>query len=186
MTIRRLALVALFGSTSWAAQAADKVVYRPVPGWVKPAPPIDPTKVTSDSPVLLLLDNQQRLDGGEVWQYSDTATRIATTEMLGQAGTVSLQWQPAAGDLIIHRAEIIRGAEHIDLLKTGKGFDVLRREQQLEQRQLDGMLTATMAVEGLRVGDVLHVTSSITRKDAVLNGQVQGFQGIPAAPFKID
>jgi tetratricopeptide (TPR) repeat protein len=186
MTIRRLALVALFGSTSWAAQAADKVVYRPVPGWVKPAPPIDPTKVTSDSPVLLLLDNQQRLEGGEVWQYSDTATRIATTEMLGQAGTVSLQWQPAAGDLIIHRAEIIRGAEHIDLLKTGKGFDVLRREQQLEQRQLDGMLTATMAVEGLRVGDVLHVTSSITRKDAVLKGQVQGFQGIPAAPFKID
>lgn len=182
---RRLALLALFGSTSWAAHAADKVVYQPVPGWVKPAPAIDPAAITPDSPVILLLDNQQRLEGGEVWQYTDAATRIATTEMLGQIGTVSLQWQPAAGDLIVHRAEIIRGADHIDLLKTGKGFDVLRREQQLEQRQIDGMLTATMAVEGLRVGDVLHVTSSITRKDAVLKGQVQGFQGLPAAPLKI-
>lgn len=183
--MRRLALVALFGSTSWAAQAADKVVYQPVPGWVKPAPAIDPATVTADSPVLLLLDSQQRLEGGEVWQYTDTATRIATTEMLGQAGTVNLQWQPAAGDLIVHRAEIIRGAEHVDLLKAGKGFDVLRREQQLEQRQLDGMLTATMAVEGLRVGDILHVVASITRKDAVLQGQVQAFQGLPAAPLKI-
>ncbi|USU08261.1 DUF3857 domain-containing protein [Sphingomonadaceae bacterium OTU29MARTA1] len=185
MTTRRLALLALFGSTSWAAQAADKVVYQPVPGWVKPAPAIDPAKITPDSPVLLLLDNQQRLEGGEVWQYTDTATRIASPEMLGQAGTVTLQWQPAAGDLIVHRAEIIRGAEHIDLLKSGTSFDVLRREQQLEQRTLDGMLTATMAVQGLRVGDVLHVTSSITRKDRVLAGKVQGFQPLPAAPLKI-
>lgn len=188
--MRRLALVALFGSTSWAAHAADKVLYQPVPAWVKPAPAIDPGAVTADSPVLLLLDSQQRLEGGEVWQYTDTATRIATTEMLGQAGTVNLQWQPAAGDLIVHRAEIIRGPERIDLLKAGAaggkgGFDVLRREQQLEQRQLDGMLTATMAVEGLRVGDILHVVASITRKDAVLKGQVQGFQVLTAAPLKI-
>ncbi len=33
MKMRRLALVALFGSTSWAAQAADKVLYQPVPAW---------------------------------------------------------------------------------------------------------------------------------------------------------
>lgn len=190
MKMRRLALVALFGSTSWAAQAADKVLYQPVPAWVKPAPAIDPATVTPDSPVLMLLDNQQRLEGGTVWQYTDTATRIASAEMLGQAGTVSLQWQPAAGDLIVHRAEIIRGSERIDLLKTGAGgakagFDVLRREQKLEQRQMDGMLTATMAVEGLRVGDILHVVASITRKDAVLQGAVQGFQGLPSAPLKI-
>ena len=190
MKMRRLALVALFGSTSWAAQAADKVLYQPVPAWVKPAPAIDPATVTPDSPVLMLLDNQQRLEGGTVWQYTDTATRIASAEMLGQAGTVSLQWQPAAGDLIVHRAEIIRGSERIDLLKTGAGgakagFDVLRREQKLEQRQMDGMLTATMAVEGLLVGDILHVVASITRKDAVLQGAVQGFQGLPSAPLKI-
>jgi hypothetical protein len=54
MTMRRLALLALFGSTSWAAHAADKVVYQPVPGWVKPAPAIDTAKITNDSPVLLV------------------------------------------------------------------------------------------------------------------------------------
>ena len=68
MKMRRLALVALFGSTSWAAQAADKVLYQPVPAWVKPAPGVDPASVTPDSPVLMVLDNQQRLEGGTVWQ----------------------------------------------------------------------------------------------------------------------
>ena len=33
-----------------------------------------------------------------------------------------------------------------------------RREQALERRMLDGVLTATLPVEGLRVGDILHLT----------------------------
>lgn len=168
------------------AQAADKILYQPVPDWVKPAPAIDPAKITDASPVLLLLDNQQRLQDGQVWMYADSATRIASSEVLGQAGTVSLPWQPDAGDLIIHRAEIIRGAERIDLLKSGKGFSVIRREQKLEQRQLDGMLTATMPVEGLSVGDILHLTISVTRKDAVLKGDMQGFAMLPALPLRVD
>ncbi|MBA4040185.1 MAG: hypothetical protein C0468_07720, partial [Planctomyces sp.] len=178
-------VAALLASASMSAQAADKILYQPAPDWVKPAPAIDPAKITADSPVLLMLDNQQRLQDGTVWAYTDTATRAATTELLGQLGTVSLTWQPAAGDLIVHRAEIIRGGDRIDLIKAGKGFSVIRREQKLEQRQLDGMLTATMAVEGLQVGDILHVVASITRKDGALGGQMQGFTPLAAAPLKI-
>ncbi|WP_267419092.1 MULTISPECIES: DUF3857 domain-containing protein [unclassified Sphingomonas] len=183
--MRRLVILALLGASSAGAQAADKVLFQPAPDWVKPAPAIDTAAVTDASPVVLLLDNQQRLQGGEVWTYADVATRVATSEMLGQAGTVSLPWQPAGGDLIVHRAEIIRGTEHIDLLKSGKGFSVIRREQQLEQRQLDGMLTATMPVEGLRVGDIVHLTFSITRRDAVLKGQMQGFTGLQTLPLRL-
>ncbi|WP_288937211.1 tetratricopeptide repeat protein [uncultured Sphingomonas sp.] len=178
-------VAALLASASMSAQAADKILYQPAPDWVKPAPAIDPARITADSPVLLMLDNQQRLQDGTVWAYTDTATRAATTELLGQLGTVSLTWQPAAGDLIVHRAEIIRGGDRIDLIKAGKGFSVIRREQKLEQRQLDGMLTATMAVEGLQVGDILHVVASITRKDGALGGQMQGFTPLAAAPLKI-
>lgn len=155
------------------ARAGDKPVYAVAPDWVKPAPPLDATKLGDDAPQVLILDHQQRLQDGEAWAYIDTAGYIANTQMLGQSGTVSLPWQPDKGDLIVHRAAIIRGAETIDLLAQGQRFTVLRREEKLDERQLNGQLTATMAVEGLRVGDVLRMSFSITRRDAALGGGVE-------------
>jgi tetratricopeptide (TPR) repeat protein/transglutaminase-like putative cysteine protease len=167
------------------AHAGDKPIYADVPAWVKPAPPIDVSKLTDDAPVVLLIDNQQRLADGQVWAYFDSATRASSTQVLGAIGTIQLPWQPAHGDLIVHRVEIIRGTEHIDLLKAGGKFEVLRREQALDRRTLDGMLTATMAVAGLRVGDVLHFTASITRKDPTLKGKVQSIAPLIVDPFRV-
>ncbi|MEG3150725.1 DUF3857 domain-containing protein [Sphingomonas sp. ZT3P38] len=167
------------------AHAGDKPLYAPAPDWVKPAPPIDPAAVKEDSPVFLILDNQQRLKDGEVTGYVETAARVASTQILDSLGTIKLPWSPDKGDLIIHRAEIIRGTEHIDLLATGERFSVLRREEQLEQRMLSGTLTATMAVGGLRVGDVLHLSYSVTEKDPTLKGNVQAFASLVAEPFRV-
>lgn len=177
--MRRLVILGLLASVGGVAHAGDKPLYQPAPAWVKPAPPIDATKLKDDSPLLLTLDRQERLEDGTVWAYSDIATRLATPEVVAQAGTITVPWQPEMGDLIVHKVEIIRGAEHIDLLATGKRFEVLRREQQLEQRQLNGQLTATMAVEGLRVGDVLHFVASVTDKEAVLGGAMQAAALLP-------
>lgn len=179
-----LLLGVLLASAS-AAGASDVPAYRPAPDWVKPAPPIDAAKLDDSSPILLVLDNQQRIASGEVWTYSNTATRIASAEILGNAGTVSIPWRPAKGDLIIHALEIIRGAERIDLLKGDKRFAVLRREQQLEQRQLDGLLTATMAVEGLRIGDVLHLAASVTARETAFGAATQAAAVLPVAPFRV-
>ena len=167
------------------AHAGDKPLYAPVPDWVKPAPAIDATTLKDDSPALLELDNQQRFKDGEVTAYGETVVRIATTQMLDAAGTLKMPWQPDKGDLTIHRVEIIRGTDHIDLIAGGQRFSVLHREEQLEQRQLNGVLTATMAVEGLRVGDILRFSFSITQKDPTLKGNVQAFAGLPAAPARV-
>jgi tetratricopeptide (TPR) repeat protein len=167
-----------------AAQAGDKPLYAPAPVWVKPAPPIDAAKLATDAPIFLVMDSQQRLQDGEVASYSEQAARMTSPQMLDAFGTVKLPWQPDKGDLTIHTAEIIRGAEHINLLKGGDRFSVLRREEQLEQRMMNGLLTATMAVEGLRVGDVLHLAYSQTQKDATLQGNVQAFAQLPADPVR--
>ncbi|MGN6374895.1 MAG: DUF3857 domain-containing protein, partial [Sphingomonas sp.] len=181
----RGAFVVALAAMAGAAHASDKPVYAPPPAWVKQAPAPDTASLGADAPVYLLLDRQQRVEGGQLWTYVDTATRAATPQVLTQIGTVSLPWMPDKGDLIIHRAEIIRGSEHIDLLKGGSPFTVLRREQQLEQLSLDGMLTATMPVEGLRVGDVLRLSFSITEKDPTLKGNVQAFAPLVADPFRV-
>lgn len=183
--MRRSAFVAvMLLATASAAHAGDKVLLQPVPGWVKPAPPIEAAKLDDAAPIVVVLDNQQRIDGSRVDAYVESATRVASTQLQGQLGTISLAWQPDKGDLIVHGIEILRGAERIDLLGTGAGFTVLRREQRLEAQELDGTLTATMQASGLRVGDVLRVRYTVTQADAALGGKAQAYLPAPADPFR--
>lgn len=186
MTLKSLLATTAAIILSFPAHAGDKPVYAAAPAWVAAAPPLDPTKLDASAPVILVFDNQQRLQDGKVWTYLDTATRVATPELLTQLGTITLPWMPDKGDLIVHSVEILRGAERIDVL-AGKGekFAVLRREQQLERRTMDGMLTATLAVEGLRLGDVLRVRMSTTNTDQALKGEMQATAPLPAEPFRL-
>ena len=170
---------------SGAAAAADKPLYQPAPAWVAPAPAIDASKLGDDTPILVRLDTQERLADGIVWSYRDVATRLASPEVVTQAGTLSIPWDPAKGDLIVHSVEIIRGGQRIDALAGGKRFTVIRREEQLEQQAIDGRLTATLPVEGLRVGDVLHMAVTVSRREAALGGAMQDIATVPALPLRV-
>lgn len=182
--MRWLTMGAVCALATGAAQAKDVPLYQPAPDWVKPAPPITPAQLTASAPIYVLLDTQERLKDGQVWRYVDSATRVASQEIMTQAGMLNIPWQPDQGDVIVHKVEIIRGNEHIDLLAGGKRFTVLRREQKLEQREIDGTLTANMPIEGLRIGDVVHTTISVTNHDKALAENVQASAGLPAAPFR--
>lgn len=184
MFVRTGAWVVLLCATG-SAWAGDKPLYQPAPAWIVPAP--EPTGARpATGPTTVLLDHQQRVADGQTWAYTDQAVRVVSTQMMNEVGTVTLPWQPDDGDLIVHRAEIMRGAERIDLLAKGQRFEVLRREEQLERLQMNGTLTATMAVEGLRVGDVLRMTYSVTNKDRALQGNVQTMLPLISAPMKVD
>ncbi|UYY79135.1 DUF3857 domain-containing protein [Sphingomonas sp. R1] len=180
----RKLLVAVLLSTAGVAHAGDKPLYQAAPGWVKAAPAPDPKRTAESDPMIVLFDEQARIADGQVWTYFDQAQRVVSAQMLSNVGTVTLPWQPDAGDLIIHRVEIIRGGERIDLVAAGQRFQVLRREQQLEQWQINGTLTASLAVEGLRVGDVLRLSYSTTHKDAALQGNAQAFLPLFADPMR--
>ncbi|WP_066799139.1 DUF3857 domain-containing protein [Sphingomonas soli] len=172
MFVRALiAILAAFACGT--AYAGDKPLYAAAPTWVTPAPEIDFSKLTDRDPMLVLFDQQQRIENGQVWIYMSQALRVVSPQVLSQVGTIQLPWQPDQGDLIVHVAQIVRGAERIDLLAKGEPLKVLQREEQLEKSQISGTLTATMAVEGLRVGDTLIFRYSITRKDRALAGNVQ-------------
>lgn len=84
-----------------------------------------------------------------------------------QAGNVSIAWNPASGDPVIHRLLVHRDGERIDVLKNSE-FEILRREGQLEQAILDGMLTAVLRVPDLRVGDELELAYTVPSHDATL------------------
>ena len=168
MRIRALGLYALLlASTSFAAETPR---YDKPGGWVEAA---DLDKATrSAAGPFVILDKQVRAEDGSVTTYSDFAVSIDSPQALSQFGTLTAQWLPDKGDLVIHRAALVRDGAEIDLLGRSK-FTVLRREQELEQRALTGALTATMPVSGARIGDIVRLTYSVSVRDAAIGGQVQ-------------
>lgn len=167
------------------AHAGDVPLYQPAPDWVGGAPLPDLAKLAPDSPATIAYDMHQRIEDGRVWSYVDATTRIASPEMLSSLSTLTMPWAPDKGDLIVHELAILRGSQRIDLIAQGQKFEVLRREQALEQRELTGILTATLAVEGLQVGDVLRMRISTTLKDQALGGRAQTSVALLAEPAKV-
>src|SRR5579875_1602193 len=107
----------LIGCVAVPAWASDTPRYEPAPSWVLPVPPIKPA--ASPGPLLSVLDEQTRIADGTVWTYHETGARAVSAEALARMGTVTLNWQPFHGDLIVHRVDIVRDGHHIDVLKTG-------------------------------------------------------------------
>ena len=183
---RRFAIVAtavLLSST--AARAGETILYSPVESWVeiKSLPKNSQGAATPSSTILL--DRQVRLQDGTVWTYSDGAMQLSTPELVTNATTLTAVWQPEQGDLVIHRVELIRENTVIDVLAAGAKFEVLRREQQLENRTIDGFLTATMTVPGARVGDILRLAYTVSAKDKALDGNMEWSTALPAKPFDL-
>ena len=166
-----------------AAQAGETVVYAQIPDWVEQS---DVAALASaDGPAELLYDWQYRINSGVVHAYTDRAVRIDNPESLMAENTLSLTWLPDKGDLTIHRLEIHRAGSVIDLSAQGAQFEVIRREQGLEQRLLDGQLTATLSVPGLREGDVLRTAFTISTDDQALGDDVQVVQFLPSEPWQV-
>ena len=86
-----------------------------------------------------------------------------------------LEWDPQTDTPIVHKLHIIRGDQVIDALAGGKTFTVLRREKNLEIAMLDGRLTATLQLEGLRVGDIVDLATTVRRHEPALQGRSENF-----------
>ena len=160
---------------------AGEAVLRAAPAaWVEMAD-LGQAEQAAQGP-FLIHDIQVRAENGTVTTYSDFAVKIDSPQALTQFGTLTAVWMPEKGNLVVHRAALMRDGKEIDLLQASK-FTVLQREQQLELRNLTGMLTATMPVSGARIGDVIRLTYSVSVRDAALDGNVQDFQSLPYSPL---
>lgn len=162
--------------------AGDAVLYSPAPAWVVPA---DFAAAQAKGESLVLLDQQTRMDGGTTQNFSDIAYKIDSPEALTKAGTLQLGWLPDKGDLTVHRIEIYRDGKPVDLVAAGSRYTVLRREKSLEKRSLDGLLTATLAVPGLKLGDIVRFSQTVTLRDQALGDATQMISPLRADPAKM-
>lgn len=157
------------------AAAADQPRIEPVPEWVQEVALPEPDPARADAPVqILLLTMQTHLgDGGDV-AYVEYAGTPQRPEALQATGTISIPWQPESAELRIHKLQVIRGGEVRDVLASGEQFTLLRRESNLESAMLDGVVTATMHLDDLRVGDTIRVAFSYRRIPGALDLKSEG------------
>jgi tetratricopeptide (TPR) repeat protein len=171
MLNRMMFVAAVQSMTPFAAWAADKPVIGPPAAWVKPTPLPTETGTTDAAAVrIILIDQQMQFgpDGDSL--YLETAARIQTPQGLAPMGNFAVRWKPETDVVTVHKFQILRGKEVIDLLAKGPGFTILRREQNLEYAALDGALTATIQPEGLQVGDIVDIAYTTRRLDPLLRG----------------
>lgn len=157
------------------AMAAEDILFQDAPAWVESR---DMTEVLgrekSADAMFVILDKQVKMEDGSVAIYTDVALRAISVEALPVIGKlIKANWQPDQGDLIIHRLEIIRGDETLRPLDKGLEFEVIRREKNLEQQELNGRLTATTQLEDLQVGDIARFSYSTSRGNPALDGNVE-------------
>ena len=146
----------------------------PLPAWadVLPVPPAVATRqaiavrledthlLVADTPVILVNAAQQVNDPGA----------------LGQIGQIAIHFIPQYQRLLLHKVAILRGDQVIDHTQTAQ-VRFLQREAGLEQGMYSGVITASVLLPDVRVGDTLHLQYSIAGANPIFGGRYA--QGVP-------
>ncbi len=174
-----IVVLALLG-VSTPALAASEIAYGEVPDWVRPAlVPVEPAQ-RQGAFAVLARDMQVRIDDDGQHVYESSEYLIQTSEGLA-LGNLTIVWNPAAGGPTVHAVNIVRDGAVIDVLDAQR-FRVFQREGGLEESFLDGLLTASLQVPGLRVGDRIQFALTSISKDPTLPENPFGLLGMPGIP----
>jgi len=166
-----LATVVLISSSQVLADApvSDRPAISPPSAWVKPLTAA-PVPIADGAALhVLLRDVQVSLNGPTTSTFTSVAFHIAKPDALASLGTFAVAWKPDTDHATVHWLRIRRGEKVQDVLAL-QPFTVLRREQNLEMAALDGVLTATLTIPGLQVGDVLEMAWTTERTEPLLGG----------------
>ncbi len=174
-----LAGVALPAGVLAAAPSArlERPLVGPPAAWVAPATmPAAPAAAEGAATVDLFNDVQSRFTAEGDSSYYGAIYKIATPQGLDDA-SLEISWDPALETLTIHHYRLLRDGKPIDMLGDGSKLTVIRREKNLEQAALDGELTASLQPEDLRVGDIVDLAYTITRRDPAMGGRSEFMVG---------
>jgi len=158
---------------------ADTVRLGPEPAWAKPSKLLPVPENTSgliffrrnDTKVHLTPKGQSTLQNQRLTLLDSRALEI---------GNLSLTWNPETGSPILHKLLIHRNGDVIDVLENNS-FEVIRREDKLEESILNGFLTAVLRVPDLRVGDDLEWSYTSPTHDPTLGDKSSGMLSLGGA-----
>ena len=159
-----------FKETSVSANSFARGV--PLPAWADALPLPAPT-VTRRA-VAVRLDDTHLLVAERPVLLVNAAQQVNDASVLGQIGQIALQFIPQYQRLVLHKVAIVRDGRPIDhTLSAPVRF--LQRESGLEQGLYSGVITATLLLPDVRVGDTLHLQYSVEGANPIFGARyVQG------------
>ncbi len=146
----------------------------PVPAWADllPLPP----PVATRRPLTIRLEDTQLLVADQPVLLVNAAQQVFEAGALGQIGQVSIQFIPQYQRLVLHKVAVLRGDATIDHTATAP-VRFLQREAGLEQGVYSGVITASLLLPDVRVGDTLLLQYSIEGANPIFGGRYA--QGLP-------
>lgn len=118
-----------------------------------------------------LYDVQADRRGGHDLLYVEHVFEPRAESMVGEAGRFQIEFNPAFQKLTLHRVELRRNGQWHDRLAPDK-VSLARRESGFERDLADGVVTALIVLDDVRVNDVLRVGYTIAGSNPVLQGDV--------------
>ncbi len=108
---------------------------------------------------MLLDDVQVDLCGAERAWFHRRAELVTAHGGAERVAQFSVSFDPAFERLEIHTVRVLRGAQAIDHAHAD-GFQILRREQNLERLIFDGRVTIHFTIPDVRPGDIVETSST--------------------------
>ncbi len=144
-----------------------------LPRWVQPR--AIPEVKAGGPAVLALWDSQTWLDAAQT-TYVHRALRVNDPSVLSGLGRVSLQFIPAYQRMVLHTLQVVRDGVVVDRLAAAQ-VRFLQRETGLESNLYSGIVTASILVDDLRVGDTLEIAYSTIGANPVFGPLYSGVEG---------
>ncbi|HUF74066.1 MAG TPA: DUF3857 domain-containing protein [Gammaproteobacteria bacterium] len=154
--------------------AADNgVTLVPTPGWVVENEIPDPSSYQFE-PVqgvrYLLFDLQHDATLEAPALYSRTVSQATTVVGVSQVSQFTAPFDPAYQTLDFHHVRVIRDGVVEDRHESAS-YDVLRREQLLELQMVTGVMTASLRLSDVRVGDIVDIAFSASGVPSAFDGR---------------
>ena len=103
--------------------------------------------------------------------YVDYAYEALSDSYISDAGRFKISFNPEYQRLVIHRADLRRSGKWSQRLSVDK-VSLARREAGFENDLADGLVTALIVLEDVRVGDVVRIGYTVIGSNPVMAGQV--------------
>lgn len=163
-----LALGASGASAPAPAPSFDYTV-EAEPAWVAPATESS-AQVARGGMHYRVIDEQIRVEDKGESIHSHVVRVVDDVGGLTVASQIEVEFDPSYQTLAMHHLEIVRDGHRIDRL-SGRKYQVLQRETQLERQVYDGRATLSIVLDDVRVGDQIDFSYTIRGANPVFDGK---------------
>jgi transglutaminase-like putative cysteine protease len=144
---------------------------EPLPNWVDWT---ELPEASSQRPGLAaayrLVDRQDNIEENGATRFSRLVTQPLTEAGLNQAAEIEINFNPAFQTLTFHKLSVIRDGHTINKLQPEQ-VRLIQREQDFEKRLYDGVVTAVIIVNDVRIKDSVDLAYTIQGRNPVFGNK---------------